>query len=1119
MDETNIPIIFVVFANPDQDLRLSKEEYAIRRALKEAERQGLCKLEIRINAGRQEIFEVFLNPAFQNRIAVFHYAGHATYEELFLQEEKTYAEPLIRFLARQDSLQLVFLNACFTLIQAKKLNTEGVPVVIATLNAVDDLDAAEVANIFYQSLGKGATIHESFNNAVDFDEALVRPSNQTDNRGSKKLTAQTSAHSGKLWDIYYLEQEDLDWSLVWAKNDPFFGLPDLPANEYALPRPPFVSLKYYTENEAAVFFGRGWKVRELYTQLTNTATSSLTLLFGQSGAGKSSLLNAGLIPRLKVYHKVYWARYEASKGLMGTFCHAIRGDKKPMLDTQGLIDEWHRIEIKLRRPIIVVLDQLEELFTQNDTSKDEATQELQEFIAVLQTLLENNKIRATILLSFRKEYLAEIEKPLVTKKISYNKHFLDLLTEADIHQVVNGLASNERLRDEYRLTIDPKLAIAVSEALQKQPSNLIAPILQIALSEMWKTVDQQDDPHFTKELFTDHLFQNLEDFLEDQLKALPANYQEAYDNGLVYDMLNFHVSEETTAQRWSEDQVLARYNHSDHYLKGLLLELDKLRLLNVTNHQSSALAHDTLAPVVQKVYKLSTKPGQRATQILEGKLNIKDPKRYFRYSSLVKKIGSLAGLKAEEKRLIYLNYLEVQIVTRGRKGMKAWEQAEIELVKRSRNKLLAGLGEKVAVVLVVLVTLFFTVKYQSDAAKGKQTIGLQQDTIKTKNQSIERQRLLLKQRQARLDKTQSLVDEKTKLAKQKEQDAQLAESKAQNAQLKAQAQNLAVIVNRLRKEGNYTEALRLASYAYQSTQGNPIPMVTNAYTESFYTWVSRQPKNHLILKNMILPNWQVTQAIPFHQQFYKRKEGKKALKVENFKTGKITTKTIDQSAASIVYAPSTGQTAYAIRYGTVFIDENVVPAVQAKQLRFSPKGSRLVGLSENKKQLYLIDPTQQRLITQILMKEAVDEFVFWTENTLLLASNNRVYQYTIGQQPQLLLEASFSITHILGSPQQNYVLVVNSFLSEMEVYAKNGNLILNSPHRMWLGEELPPNINYSWSKVAFSQDETEIYLELRHKQEKVNVLVFPLPHRINQLLQKYSSLNLTTEDRRKYGIK
>ncbi|HAS45873.1 MAG TPA: hypothetical protein DCS93_35655 [Microscillaceae bacterium] len=1114
MDETNLPVIFVVFANPDQDLRLSREEYAIRRALKEAERQGLCKLEIRINAGRQEIFEVFLDPAFQNRIAIFHYAGHATYEELFLQEEKAYAEPLMRFLARQDSLQLVFLNACFTLKQAKQLNDEGVPVVIATLNTVDDLDAAEVANLFYQSLGKGETIHKSFKNAVDFDEALVRPSNQAANRGSKKLATQTSAHSRKLWEIYSLEKEDLDWALIWAKNDPFFGLPDLPPNEYALPRPPFVSLKYYTENEAAVFFGRGWKVRELYTQLTNTDTSSLTLLFGQSGAGKSSLLNAGVIPRLKIYHKVYWARYEASKGLMGTFCQAIRGDKKTILDAQGLMDEWHRIEIKLKRPVIVVLDQLEELFTQNDTSKDKAAQELQEFIEVLQTLLKSNKVQATVLLSFRKEYLAEIEKPLVKNKVSYNKHFLDLLTKADIHQVVNGLASNERLRDEYRLTIDPELATAVSEALQQQPSNLIAPILQIALSEMWKNVDQQDNPHFTKALFAERLFQNLEDFLEDQLNALPTNYQEAYENGLVYDVLNFHVSEETTAQRWPEDQVLARYHHPDHYLKGLLLELDKLRLLNVTNHQSSALAHDTLAPVVQKVYKLSTKPGQRATQILEGKLNIKDPKRYFHYSSLVKKIGLLAGLKAEEKRLIYLNYLEVQIVTRGRKGMKAWEQAEIDLVRQSKNKLLASLGEKVTVALVVLVTLFFTVKYQSDAAKGKQTIGLQQDTIKTKNQNIERQRLLLEQQQDSLDKTLSVVDEKTKLAKQKEQEAQRAESKAKNAQIAAQAQNLALISNQLRNAYNDDEALRLAKYAYQSTQSNPSAMVTYAYAASFYAWLSKQ-SDHPIWKEMLLPSWQATKAIPFHQQFYEKivNDGRE-LSVEDLKSRAFKSKKVRRSTTSLVYLKNTDATAYTTTGGDVFIKGKLLPDIKAKKLFVSPKERQLAALSMDGKKLYIINGYNHQYIAKSSPLE-INEVIFLNERTLLLASNNQVYRYTIGQKSRLLFKASFRITRLLGSPFQNYLMVANSFSNQMEVYNRNGALVLSSPHNA-IGRT---EINPVWSKSAFSLDEKEIYVEIREGHQPTKVLVLPLPKRIHQLLQEYPLTNLTPGDRRKHGIK
>ena len=59
---------------------------------------------------------------------------------------------------------------------------------------------------------------------------------------------------------------------------------------------PYVGLKSYSEEDAALFFGRD---RERQALLGNVRTARFTLLYAQSGAGKSSLLRAGVVPRLR----------------------------------------------------------------------------------------------------------------------------------------------------------------------------------------------------------------------------------------------------------------------------------------------------------------------------------------------------------------------------------------------------------------------------------------------------------------------------------------------------------------------------------------------------------------------------------------------------------------------------------------------------------------------------------------------------------------------------------------------------------------------------------------------------------------------------------------------------
>lgn len=61
------------------------------------------------------------------------------------------------------------------------------------------------------------------------------------------------------------------------------------------PASPYVGLAAYTEEQANLFFGRE---AESETVINNLRASRLTLLYGQSGVGKSSLLQAGVAARL-----------------------------------------------------------------------------------------------------------------------------------------------------------------------------------------------------------------------------------------------------------------------------------------------------------------------------------------------------------------------------------------------------------------------------------------------------------------------------------------------------------------------------------------------------------------------------------------------------------------------------------------------------------------------------------------------------------------------------------------------------------------------------------------------------------------------------------------------------
>ncbi|GAA2468273.1 WD40 repeat domain-containing protein [Streptomyces macrosporus] len=112
-------------------------------------------------------------------------------------------------------------------------------------------------------------------------------------------------------------------------------------------RPPYRGLARFEPDDAALFFGRDRLVEKL-TDLTRR--HRFTAVFGPSGSGKSSLLRAGLIPRLRQGGDGGPRPATVRIITPGADPLAVHGDRlAPRLDVDG--DTW------------LIVDQFEELYT------------------------------------------------------------------------------------------------------------------------------------------------------------------------------------------------------------------------------------------------------------------------------------------------------------------------------------------------------------------------------------------------------------------------------------------------------------------------------------------------------------------------------------------------------------------------------------------------------------------------------------------------------------------------------------------------------------------------------------------------------------------------------------
>ncbi len=690
------PLIFLAYANERVDLRrhlrnLSQEIDGIEDALKPAVNAGICEIYKATNATADRIFSTFQDAEFRNRIAVFHYAGHAEENALQLETasgESTmaHAKGLAGFLAQQNGLELVFLNGCFTRGQVEELLQAGVTNVIATSRAIDDHVATDFAIRFYKGLAGDGSIVKALNEAES--EALTAHGDRP--RALYWSGAKDPEISGFPWKLYPENNpKAISWRLRTAADDPLFGLPPLPHLD--LPQSPYLGLERFTRRHALVFFGRGHDIRKLYDGLTAPEGDPIILLYGQSGVGKSSLLDAGLLPRLETDHNVRYRPLNTDLGLLGTLAQMLGGEQRDIAIDQ----QWHALE-QNAPPVVVILDQVEELFTQHNRLLE---QELNSFFEALHKLFGDVSQRPTgrLILGFRKEWLAEIEKQCDEHQLSYRSVFLTPMDRSGIIEAVEGPQRTKRLRSKYQLSIDDGLADTIATRLLSDRDSPIAPTLQILLKRLWAdaTRKSRGAPHFDGDL-VDKVARRgtaLTDFLNEQFRELKLWKEEVVESGLILDLLAYHVTPEGTAGERSQDELHEQYSHHRDSLSEITGKCKDLFLLTDSRTEEERsdnirLAHDTLAPLVKQRFDESDRPGQRARRILEDR----------------------AG-RAET----ILDEQDLKLVEDGAKGMRARKQTERELVgasrialnkRRTAKKMLQATGIAVMTIIIVLTGAF-----------------------------------------------------------------------------------------------------------------------------------------------------------------------------------------------------------------------------------------------------------------------------------------------------------------------------------------------------------------------------------------------------------------------------
>ncbi|MFI1923226.1 AAA family ATPase [Streptomyces sp. NPDC020377] len=174
--------------------------------------------------------------------------------------------------------------------------------------------------------------------------------------------------------------------------------PAPPRIEWPRERIPYPGLDAFDEDEAPVYFGRETQAAELTRRLHTTATRPVErflLLVGASGSGKSSLVRAGVMPRLRESRWTVVPVFAPGPNPLAALAGALAavGDaqepasavlRRLRLGPAALKAELSRLRGGRFRRILLVVDQFEEVVTLA------GERERAQFLAALRTCVEQD---------------------------------------------------------------------------------------------------------------------------------------------------------------------------------------------------------------------------------------------------------------------------------------------------------------------------------------------------------------------------------------------------------------------------------------------------------------------------------------------------------------------------------------------------------------------------------------------------------------------------------------------------------------------------------------------------------------------------------------------------------
>ncbi len=423
-------------------------------------------------------------------------------------------------------------------------------------------------------------------------------------------------------------------------------------------RNPFLRLASFGAREADLFAGRDDEVNQLVELLTGRP---LVVLIGESGVGKTSLVEAGVIPRLRGY-RYDVVRFSFQNDPVGSLFAALdqvcgeaqsEGMTRRPATNSGEPDMLQQIRQVVRAPgrsrsrLLIIGDHLEQMFTIT-TEPGAKTR----FVRQMARLLGKFDGQFTFLFCLREDYLADLYDLSHDLPELYDRQNTLKLHRLSKHNAMQAL---ERASKYAELKLSQNLIDTIVNDLAHEGEGLVYPaFLQIVGYSLYAAANRASaaDNGFLLEVLYDRLGR-AETIVNRYLDGLLDDFSRD-DRPYVGEILGAMVTEYQTKRRVTREFLQDRVANC-HNLDQLLGKLVQQRIVRRSLGEYE-LIHDFLA--------------RRVLELIDKKVFVSAPVRRaldyvnsnFRLANLTSDdIARAAGVTAIHLAALFRDQLGVSI--------------------------------------------------------------------------------------------------------------------------------------------------------------------------------------------------------------------------------------------------------------------------------------------------------------------------------------------------------------------------------------------------------------------------------------------------------------------------